>query len=854
MSAMLTADWFLLGRDLYYRKFDVYSMGWQQEVSMENVVSAVAPYGGPIALMRDKTKPVKVQGSVQSIIPIFSPSGKKLAAVKSGGIPIIKIGWSNQEELITIQDNSSVSLYTMYGDFIRTFDISQEAKDTKIIDALIFTNSSNLTGIAILSTTFKVFFVNNIYDPKMRVMSELPRSPIRPVWAVIPKERDMEVLAARGREIYRLTEDRNVTAMLEVDITHQHHQILAISVSFNTKHVAFFTDAGYLWLGSVDLTKKYCEVNTDIITTLHQLVWCGNEAVVAFWGSNDKTLMIVGKYGEKITYCYDGSVHLMPEIDGVRVISSCQHELIQKVPDVVQKIFRINSTEPGSFLLEASKQFQKRSHRADEYISLVRNNLLEAVEQCIEAAGYEFDSQVQKMLIRAAQFGKCFVANIDPDHYVKMCRVLRVLNAVRDRKIGIPLTYTELLYQGHKSLLDRLVKRHHYYLAIEIAKYLKMPEKDGSSRILVHWAKYKVRKQGIDDEILSRQIAEKLNLAAGVSFSEIANAADSAGRKNLAIKLLEYETKSSEQVGLLLKLEEYKQALLKALESGDTDLTYKVILKSHNKLSSLEFKGIIQEFPVALSLYVKYCREHNSIGLRDILKLSDDHNALGQLSVIESIDDKKKLDQNSLLWSAIESYKAARNDLCANLCEDQSKLIKKQKSYEEKYHKDFNGKSIHDTCKLLLDMNELKEAEKFKNEYKIPDKRFWWLKIQSLADNECWDDLDLLARSKKSPIGYAPFVDVSLEKMGSSRNTDQIKRLVNGFLAKVSDDIKVKYYVKAGLLEEAAKIAFEQRDIQSLLYVQSKYPSQSPLSEQINGFIAQLGTRKSTHSSIPIFS
>lgn len=67
---------------------------------------------------------------------------------------------------------------------------------------------------------------------------------------------------------------------------------------------------------------------------------------------------MVGRHGEKITYPYDGSVHLVPEIDGIRVLSTFQHELIQKVPDVVQKIFRINSTDPGSFLLEASKQFQ----------------------------------------------------------------------------------------------------------------------------------------------------------------------------------------------------------------------------------------------------------------------------------------------------------------------------------------------------------------------------------------------------------------------------------------------------------------------------------------------------------------
>lgn len=69
--------------------------------------------------------------------------------------------------------------------------------------------------------------------------------------------------------------------------------------------------------------------------------------------------------------------------------------------------------------------------------------MVKAVEQCIEAVGYEFDTDVQKMLIRAAQFGKCFVSNMSSDDYVKMCRLLRVLNAIRDPKIGLPLTFMQ---------------------------------------------------------------------------------------------------------------------------------------------------------------------------------------------------------------------------------------------------------------------------------------------------------------------------------------------------------------------------------------------------------------------------
>ena len=41
-------------------------------------------------------------------------------------------------------------------------------------------------------------------------------------------------------------------------------------------------------------------------------------------------------------------------------------------------------------------------------------------------------------------------------------------------------------------LIDRLVLRRQYCLAIRICNYLKLPEAEGASRILAHWACYKV--------------------------------------------------------------------------------------------------------------------------------------------------------------------------------------------------------------------------------------------------------------------------------------------------------------------------------------------------------------------------
>lgn len=57
-------------------------MGWHQDVNMDKVVADAAPYGGPIAVRRDEHKIVKVRGTGQPVVAIFSGSGKQIASIK----------------------------------------------------------------------------------------------------------------------------------------------------------------------------------------------------------------------------------------------------------------------------------------------------------------------------------------------------------------------------------------------------------------------------------------------------------------------------------------------------------------------------------------------------------------------------------------------------------------------------------------------------------------------------------------------------------------------------------------------------------------------------------------------------
>ncbi|XP_029166053.1 vacuolar protein sorting-associated protein 16 homolog [Nylanderia fulva] len=827
MSAMLTADWFPLGRDVYFRKFELYPISFQQEISINNLLVA-APYGGSIAVTRNPKKLVKVQGASKPLILLYTASGKLTARLQWSSGQLITFGWSQQEELLCVQDDGMVLIYDMFGTYQHTFSMGNAAKDTKVVDAKFFA-TSNSTGIAVLTSTNRIFLVNNVSEPKVRPITDMPRyGGSIDCWCMVHYDRETQVILSNREGIFVIQQSHQNTFAFNNLFSNKINSVIAMTVSGNYRHIALYADTGHLYIGSIDFREKYCECYTNMKEPLTNIAWCGTEAVVCSW---DSAIMVVGRTAETIVYNYDGPVHLVTEIDGVRVLSSCSHEMIQKVPNVVQRIFRINSTDPASYLLEASKQFQKKSHKADSYIDLVKDKLDSAIKACIDGASHEFDFETQKILMRAAKFGKGFSKRMDSEYYVQMCRTLRVLNAVRHPAVGIPLTYTQFNVLTNQVLLDRLVVRRHYYLSIQIARHLQLPEIDGESRILAHWACYKVKQTQLDKEQIAEEIADKLGYAPGVSYSEIAKRAADCGRKQLAIKLIDYEPRAHQQVPLLLTLGEERAALHKAVESGNTDLVYTVILHLRENMTLGDFQMSIMHCPLAMALYIKYCQSHNRETLRDIYNQYDDFHSQAVWFITESYQRKNTMSRDALLQSAQENFRLARNDTNASLTEEQIKLLKYQRSLEDTLHESIVGKPLHDTVKILLLRNELKLADKLRSEYKIPDRRYWWLKIQCLAEQGLWSDLEKFSKSKKSPIGYEPFVDECLkynEKLEARK-----------YLVKVKDDLKVKYLVKLNMLSEAAKTAFDQKDTSALTFVLAQCgPTDRQLIDKINMYLA----------------
>jgi hypothetical protein len=194
-----------------------------------------------------------------------------------------------------------------------------------------------------------------------------------------------------------------------------------------------------------------------------------------------------------------------------------------------------------------------------------------------------------------------------------------------------------------EKLVEILSNRRHYGLAKSICEYLKLP----IDRVLIHWACYQVRVSLEEEDLVSRQIFDKLSDESRISYAEVARVAFQAGRTKLATSLLEYESSSAEQVPLLLSMQQEELALTKSIESSDTDLgkintklVYLTIFHMKRKFSEPDFFRMISGKPLATSLLEVYLKKQDLVLLRDFYYQEDRRIDSGNLIFSQSFKEK----------------------------------------------------------------------------------------------------------------------------------------------------------------------------------------------------------------------
>lgn len=563
--------------------------------------------------------------------------------------------------------------------------------------------------------------VSSYDEPRPKALASPPDGQVHS-WTIIPPSftlsRSVEALLSIGQTIYLVDATDVEDRFLDIGpFTH-------ISVSPNGRFAALYTQTGKAHVVTSDFQNRLSEYDSKSKISPKYLQWCGNDAVVIAW---EDEIHVVGPGGAAAKFFYEGRVHMIQDHDGVRILTNEVCDFLQKVPDVTDEVFRFGTESPASILLDAVAQLEVQSPKADDNIQLIRSNLVEAVDTCVNAAGHEFNIHWQKQLLKAASFGKSVLDIYNSDEFVDMCETLRVLNAVRFYEVGIPLSYDQYQRLGPEGLIARLLNRHEYLLALRIAGYLRLP----TDKIYVHWASAKVRAGTEDDDTICHLIVEKLSGKPGISFESIAHAAYDEGRGRLATELLNHEPRAGRQVPLLLSMEEDEVALDKAIESGDTDLVYFVLHSLRRKLPLAAFFRTINTRPVATALVESAAlREGDNTLLKDLYYQDDRRLDGASVFLRESLKqpDSRTASDKLALAAKLLSDNSKESAFELGALKEAATLLRMQETFDRDLTDKFTGLSVNDTMFKLIRLGYDKRARKLQSEFKVPEKVAWWIR------------------------------------------------------------------------------------------------------------------------------
>ncbi len=270
-NVSVAAEWQLLG-DRYYRKPELYHpMRWKHiDLSRNKVASA--PFGGPIALIRDDSKIVQLYSeSALRKLRLFNSAGLPLSDVvwKNPGGRLIGLSWTDDHTLVCIVQDGTVYRYNVHAELLEPnlSILGQDYFDENIVDCVFWGN-----GVVCVTETSKVFAVTDfktnstravvrLADPPMmegEMELELPHcvAVIEPQYTL---SGNVEVLLAIGDGVVMVEEDE----VQALPVPPGDGPLQKMVVSGNGRFVAAFTHDSRLAVYSTRFEKIFeyqCEV------------------------------------------------------------------------------------------------------------------------------------------------------------------------------------------------------------------------------------------------------------------------------------------------------------------------------------------------------------------------------------------------------------------------------------------------------------------------------------------------------------------------------------------------------------------------------------------------------------------
>ena len=856
---MLVPEWHGLGK-VQYEKLELYDMNWGNEnPHFSEFHIAVCPFAGPIAMTKRKRKP-----KTKSYLKLFRANGNFITKISwsSNQATIVHFAWTEEMRILCLFSDGSAKSYSVFGELEGAFSILPPKATDRILNAEFWS-----AGLIALTEKGSLIQVTDLDTPRPRIAllsdtsSVLRNQTLSCMTILEPKfteKGNAEVFLAMEKGSVLVASKGSILDLQAKDQLGS--PTMAMAIAPNGMFMAVFGQNGVLTVLNTAFDKKILSFDTRSLgenEPPHQMLWCGEDAVLLYWPKTG--IIVVGPFGSWIRFEYDSDepLILMPEIDCCRVFSTRNLVILRRVSTAIETIRRVGSTASGAMLLDALESFDNGDAKADENIRCLQmeNTLIDATNNCIVAAGDSWDPIDQRILLRAASYGRVFgMSNTkaeeendeewDSESFVECARILRVLNAMRTQEIAMPLTRIEYNRLSPEVVISRLVGMRHHFFALKICEYLKI----SSDRVLVHWACEKVKSSvALSDEQVVELVRGKLAGAKCVSYSEIASCAEKVSRRRLATLLLDLEELPADQVPLLLSMGEFELGLKKSIQSADTDLMYMALLHIDRTLNDIDqFKKVLfldEEYKEAVSLMISYYKQTQS-GKNKIEALRTDAAGVPSMDaadalVIAAYKSSSWESHMERIRLAGVRYHEAKGPLHAKCTEEQLELLDEQLKLNKSAGKKVQGLSLADTIsKYVIDSKRDPKLASIPatlaKKFKLPEKCYYRIKIAAYAKSRQWEALYDFSKEKKTPPGgFKPFA-IACHAAGEKRAAEEYVSRISG------PDEKFETFVYMDNWKAALDVAFKQKDPEKLTTVRNQCNSPD-IQKLVDSAAVQLG-------------
>lgn len=844
----MSNDWQKLAGKVWYRKRDIYTALWSDEPDrLYHSVVAGAPYGGPVATVRNEHVFQPIRGSLKPELQTWTSSGRLIASTPWAHTGLLAMAWSGQETLVCVFENGVVRTFTVLCEQLHVFTLDERIKgEGGATRATIWD-----TGIAVITRKHNLYINTSVTraDCHRSADMKLKAAPLSlcALPPPFPESSDVQIIVGT-EEGPVLLSDRNEVKDIGLD----KGPYQAFSVSASGSYLACLSKTGVFKVLSVRDLVEQDEASIEQQTKPTQMVWCGDDCIALYFAKEtpsrtvQHSVFLGGPQNDWILYLYDSPLHLVAECDGLRILGAHKVEFAQKVPESTEVIFSIGNCDPPAMLCYALERYEKGDVCAQESLRLdIKDDLADAVQTCVDAAKYEHDPQVFQALLRAAVFGRHFLPEqVAREDFIRTCRGLRICHELRKAPMDIPMSVSQLERLGIAGLVLRLAQRRHHFLAVRICEWVGHPRE----KVMLNWACEKIRtaKGALTDEQLCKVILAKFASCPGIGYAEVARVAAEQYRPHLATMLLDKEPRGQAQVQVLLQLSregepENRQMMLriaveKAVQSGDPDLVYSALSAICGADPCGRAADVLAVATMVKDTMVPVAKEKHQeppplLVVADVCaaalvkneqfdKARSLHEALGrsrlaaQCAVMQAFKKSESTDRGQYLRFAKDFFgqtdpqapevEKLAMAFCGQACTEEADLLRAQvdlttqselKRWPGGPHK-FAGLPLVTTLCKLIELEEIPLADKLRTDLKVSDKRYWRVKVRALAECRNWQELHTFGMNRTSPIGYEPFIEAFLRY--------EKKELALPFVQKLkSPETQAMFYDKMGMAAEA---------------------------------------------------